>query len=482
MHLNIKKRLILSNTITIVIPFVVTIVASFLFIFVCSTIFNKDVSYDNFKKFMFIKTELSNTKSAIWKQNSEDMEDPVYQKYLYQKLSNIDGELIILKNNIVIFTSKDVNKIDIEKCLLESKVKSQRKVVEIDTVDYIVEVAPLRFKDEALGSAILLAPIFEYAGILERFIIFSIGVFIITFIGVNIFMSYLFSKRIIKPLSLLKTAVGDISKGDLSLEIIEAGDQEIVDLCADFEKMRIQLKDAVSLKKKYDDNRTMLVSSISHDLKTPLTSIKGYVKGILDGVANTPEKAERYLKTVYSKAEGMDVMINDLLLYSKLDLSQLPFNFEKTDVIDYFNYCIHESAIELEKSNIKISLINDLKGSKYVKIDRERLMRVILNIIDNARKYMDKEIGEITILLRETNSSIIIEIRDNGCGIDKNDANKIFDRFYRADSARSEAKGSGLGLAIAKQIVEGHKGKIWAISHESKGTSILISFGKISEG
>lgn len=480
--MNIKKRLIISNTITIVIPFVVTAIAAFIFILVSSGIFNKDMSYDNFKKFTFIRTELSDAKSAIWKQNSSDLEDPKFQQYLYQKLLNINGDIIILKNNNVIFKSKDVSKIDIEKCLIVANTKPQKELVEIDTIAYMVEVAPIKFKDGALGSVILLAPTFEYSDLLEKFIIFILIVFIITFIAVNIFMSYLLSKRIIKPLSLLKTAVGDISKGDLSLEIVEVGDQEIKDLCADFEKMRIELKDSIRLKKKYDDNRTMLVSSISHDLKTPITSIKGYVKGILDGVANTPEKMERYLKTAYSKAEQMDVMINDLLLYSKLDLSQLPFNFEKTDIVDYFNYCISESTLELEKSNINISLKNDLKVSKYVKIDRERLMRVILNIIDNSRKYMDKEQGEITIMLRETNSSIIIEIRDNGSGIDKNDVNKIFDRFYRADSARSEANGSGLGLAIAKQIVEGHYGTIWAVCHGDKGTSILISFGKMSEG
>jgi len=479
--MNIKKRLILSNTITIVIPFVVTIIATFLYIFVSSTIFKTDIGYDNYKKFMFIKTELSDTRSEIWKQNSGDLENKEFQQYLYQKLLSINGELIILKNNTVIFASKDINNIDIEKCLIKDKTKLEKKLVKIDNVDYLVEVTPIRFKDEALGSVILLAPTFEYSSSIERLMIFIFTVFVISFIAVNIFMSYLLSKKIIKPLSLLKTAVGDISKGDLSLEIIEVGDQEIKDLCADFEKMRIQLKDSIHLKKKYDDNRTMLVSSISHDLKTPITSIKGYVKGILDGVANTPEKTERYLKTVYSKAEQMDVMINDLLLYSKLDLSQLPFNFEKTDIVDYFNYCIHESSIELEKSNIKISLKNDLKEARYVKIDRERLMRVILNIIDNSRKYMDKQQGEITIMLRETNSSIIIEIRDNGSGIDKDDVNKIFDRFYRADAARSEANGSGLGLAIAKQIVEGHRGTIWAISHENQGTSILISFGKISE-
>lgn len=479
--MNIKKRLILSNTITIVIPFVITALAAFVFIFVCSRILNKDISYGNFKTSIFIKTELSDTKNSIWKQNLGDLEDTVVQQDLYRNLLDVNGELIIVKNNNVIYASKDVNKIDIEKCLIEGNSKSTKKLVKIDNIDYIVEVAPLKFKDEALGNAILLAPNFEYSGVLKKLIVFIVVVFIITFIVVNIFMSYMLSKRIIKPLSLLKTAVGAISSGDLNLEIIEVGDKEIVDLCADFEKMRLQLKDSIHMKKKYDDNRTMLVSSISHDLKTPITSIKGYVKGILDGVANTPEKLERYLNTVYSKTEQMDIMINDLLLYSKLDLSQLPFNFEKTDIIDYFNYCIHESAIELEKSNIKICLNNNLGESKYVVIDRERFMRVILNIIDNSRKYMDKDQGEITILLRETNSSIIIEVRDNGSGIQHNDVNKIFDRFYRADSSRSEANGSGLGLAIAKQIVEGHKGKIWAVSHENNGTSILISFGKISK-
>ena len=244
--------------------------------------------------------------------------------------------------------------------------------------------------------------------------------------------------------------------------------------------MRIQLKDSIRIKMKYDDNRKMLVSSISHDLKTPITSIKGYVEGILDGVANTPEKLERYLKTIYSKAEQIDVMIDDLLLYSKLDLNQLPFNYEKTDIVEYFNYCIHESAPELQKSNIKIDLKNDLKESNYVKLDRERMRRVIVNIIDNSRKYMDKTEGQITIMLRETNSSIIIELRDNGSGIDKNDINRIFDRFYRANLARTGTNGSGLGLAIAKQIVEGHKGKIWAVSHENEGTSIIISLAKTS--
>jgi signal transduction histidine kinase len=106
-------------------------------------------------------------------------------------------------------------------------------------------------------------------------------------------------------------------------------------------------------------------------------------------------------------------------------------------------------------------------------------MRVILNIIDNSRKYMNKKSGRISIILRETKTSIIIEIKDNGSGIGKDDINKIFNRFYRADSARSNARGSGLGLAIAKQIVEGHNGNIWANSNINEGTSIIISLAKL---
>jgi len=220
------------------------------------------------------------------------------------------------------------------------------------------------------------------------------------------------------------------------------------------------------------------VSSISHDLKTPITSIKGYVEGIMDGVANTPEKMDKYLRTIYSKAVYVDKMIDDLLTYSKLDMNQIPFNFEKVNILQFFKDCVAECEYELNKLNIKISIDNQFDRDIELLFDRERMKRVVLNIIDNARKYMNKEKGEISIILRETRSSIIIDIKDNGAGISNDDLQHIFDRFYRSDKARSKMGGSGLGLAIAKQIVEGHNGKIWARSVENEGTSIIISLKK----
>ena len=478
--MNLKKRLIISNTITVVVPFIIVFIAVFIYMFVSTKLFNTDTNYNHFKSLVAAKSELLSEIKNMSELTPESIEDPKFQAYMYQKLSTINGEIIITKNNNVIFASKELNKIDIEKCLEEDKSKALKKPITIDNVSYIVEGTQLNFKDESRGNVILLAPVGSESDPFNKFIFTIIIIFIISFIAVNIFMSYLYSIRILKPIALLKKALAEISRGDLNFEIIESGDKEIIELCNDFEHMRLQLKDSIDTKIKYDDNRKMLISSISHDLKTPITSIKGYVEGILDGIANTPEKQEVYLKTIYSKAEQIDIMIDDLLLYSKLDLNQIPFNYEKTDIISYFKDCIDENLIELQKYNIQIALQNDLKCSQYVKLDRERFRRVIVNIIDNSRKYMDKIPGLITIMLRETNSSIIIEIRDNGSGIDKSDANKIFDRFYRADSARTETKGSGLGLAIAKQIVEGHKGKIWALSHENDGTSIIISLAKIS--
>jgi signal transduction histidine kinase len=477
--MNIKKRLIYSNTLTIIIPLVISFIIAVAVLYISSIAFKQDINYENFKKLVSVKTELIHMSSSIAKQKTDIIEDTEYRDYLLQRFSQIQGHFIVIKNEGVAFSSNDISKIDLEKCLEASKSSILGDTITINNTPHFTQTAVIKFKDGTIGKVALFAPIKEKSDFIFSFIVLVTTVFILSFISINIFMSYLLSKRILKPVTLLKKATSEISSGNLNYEIIEDGDAEIKELCRDFEEMRLQLKDSVHEKMLYDDNRKMLVSSISHDLKTPITSIKGYVEGILDGVAATPEKVEEYLRTIYSKASQVDLMIDDLLLYSKLDLHQLPFNFERTNVIEYFEYCVFDCAEELHRYGIEIALENNLAESKFILIDRERMRRVITNIIDNSRKYMNREKGQIKIILRETNSSILAELRDNGSGISKTDVNQIFDRFYRANTARTGTDGSGLGLAIAKQIVEGHKGKIWAISHGSDGTSIIISLAKV---
>ena len=474
--MNLKKRLILANASTVVIPVMITVLIALAFLFVFGKLLGNDISFENYQRLSQIKFELLNTETSILQRTPEVVEEESFQTHLQEKLAGINGELIMIKAERVIFSSRDFSKIDVAKSLEAGNLKGRGEPVVIGDVSYNVQLIDLKFKDGSQGSVLLLAPVDRSAVSLTTFLIL-IGVsFVFTFALTNIVVSYQFSRTILKPLHNLQGAAAEISRGNLDHPIVEEGDQEIQALCRDLELMRIKLKDSVHTQLKFEDNRKLLISSISHDLKTPVTSIKGYVEGILDGIANSPDKMERYLKTIAAKAHQVDQMIDDLLLYAKLDLNQIPFDFERTDIEGYLLLCLLESEPELESNHIKISFHNELLQKQYVLLDQSRMKRVIMNILDNSRKYMGKDQGEIKILLRDTFASIIIELRDNGLGISAEDLPYIFDRFYRSDVARS--KGSGLGLAIAKQIIEGHQGRVWAISHGEVGTSIMISLSK----
>jgi signal transduction histidine kinase len=476
--MGLKKRLIISNAAIVVIPVLITVVASLVFLFISSSLLDIDLSYAEIEKTINIRAELFKTEGSSMQNNPDKLFDKDFQDYYAAKFAAVGTEIIVTKKYEPVFFTKKLDPIALQKCLSEWERSIPKNNIELNGLTYIVKVLPIVFKDGTKGDIILLSNLGKTGSTAYIFLIFVPIVFLISFLITNIISSLYFSKSLIKPLDRLKVAAGEISSGNLSHEVVVDGDSELRDLSNSFEQMRLKLKESVHTQLKYDDNRKMLISSISHDLKTPITSIKGYVEGITDGVANTPEKKEKYLKTIYSKASNMDVMIDDLLLFSKLDLNQIPFNFEKTDIVKYFEDCISENEPDLEKANIKLSFQSELKDFKFVSIDRERLKRVINNILDNARKYMNKQKGEIMILLRENNVNIIVEIQDNGAGIAKEDLLYVFDRFYRADAARSNISGSGLGLAIAKQIIEGHGGKIWVRSDKATGTSIMISLNK----
>jgi signal transduction histidine kinase len=479
--MSLKRRLIFSNAAIVIIPILITAVASFAFIFISSWVFNADVSYENFQKLAKVQYSLFEAQGNILKEEPERLLEKTYQQYLTATLSNIKADIVVLKKHAMVFSTREINAIDLEKCLELGDGGLINNTVELGGAAYIEKAISFDFKDGGQGEILLLTPVGKGEIASGTLLLFTLITFLISFLVTNAVSSLTFSNSILKPLSRLQTAAGEISKGNLNHEMVEDGDTEIKELCRSFEQMRLKLKESVTTQIKYDDNRKMLVSSISHDLKTPITSIKGYVEGIMDGVANTPEKVEKYLKTVYSKAAQVDAMIDDLLLYSKLDLNQIPFHFEKTDIVKYYEDCISEIEPELEKSNIKVSFKNELRECRNVMIDRERARRVIINIIDNAKKYMIKPDGKIAIILREIGANVVIEIKDNGAGIPKEDLPYIFDKFYRADASRSRISGSGLGLAIAKQIIEGHGGKIWVRSQENKGTSIMMSLKKVEQ-
>ena len=254
------------------------------------------------------------------------------------------------------------------------------------------------------------------------------------------------------------------------------------ELCRSFEDMRQRLKDNAEEKIRDEKENRVLISNIAHDLKTPITAVKGYAEGIMDGVANTPEKLDKYIRTIYNKANEMDTLINELTLYAKIDTNRIPYNFAKINATEYFDDCIEEIGLDLESRKIGLAYYNYVDNDVLIIADPEQLRRVIHNIVGNSIKYMNKSQGMINIRVKDVGDFIQVEIEDNGRGISAVDLPYIFDRFYRADASRNSATGgSGIGLSIVKKIIEDHGGKIWATSKEDTGTVMYFVLRKYQE-
>lgn len=287
-------------------------------------------------------------------------------------------------------------------------------------------------------------------------------------------------ETMIRPLNELKKGTRKIKDGDLDFTLESESSSELGELVRRFEEMRIRLKESQNQKITMDNESRELIRNIAHDLKTPITTIRGYSEGILDGVADTPEKQEKYLKTIHAKAEEMTRLIDELSFYSKVDTNKIPYAFRKLPVKGFFDDCADEIRMDLESKGFDFSYSASVRDDVKVIADPEQLKKVINNIISNSVKYMDKDDGKISITLSDTGDFVQCDMADNGRGVDKQDLLKIYDRFYRTDASRGTAEGgSGIGLSIAKKIIEDHGGNIWASGGLGEGLSQHFILRKI---
>lgn len=283
------------------------------------------------------------------------------------------------------------------------------------------------------------------------------------------------SRKIIRPLLELRKAARLVADGNLDFQVDINGKDELGQLGMAFEEMRSRLQHSILIQQQYETNRKELITNISHDLKTPITAIKGYVDGILEGVADSPEKNEKYMRTIAAKASEMDHLIDELFLYSKLDMQKLPFSFESVPILPYLNDWAEELKVELEKLEVELDIAMSGGKAARVSVDRDSFKRVLGNIIQNSLKYMEKPKKRITVNTWVEGENFTLAIGDNGPGIPPEAAGHIFERFYRAEQSRNtNTGGSGLGLAIAKQIIVEHGGTIYADTKEGEGTVIRI--------
>ncbi|GAB2540505.1 sensor histidine kinase [Gracilibacillus alcaliphilus] len=308
---------------------------------------------------------------------------------------------------------------------------------------------------------------------LRAFVNYRFLLLLLVVIITNGVLTYLVSRTIIGPIQQLILAAKHIKAGHLDKEVQTSYQGELGELATTFEAMRKSLKEAQDVQKKYETNRRELISSISHDLRTPVTSIKGYVQGVTDGVANTPEKLDRYMTTIGQKTNELERMVDELFLYSKLDLDRVPFHFMPIDIDQFLRDIIDEWAFQYP--DIKWEYQIKANVTKTVRADREQLYRAVVNILNNCLKYRHTDALKINIAVEQQGDYLKLMIRDNGIGIAKEALPFIFDQFYRSDESRnSTTGGSGIGLAIVKKIIEAHGGKVYAESEVNQGTAVYF--------
>ncbi len=303
-------------------------------------------------------------------------------------------------------------------------------------------------------------------------IILLFGVFL-SILFTNRFLTKFVFQKIEHPLDILSDGVRQISDGNLEHRIIYEPKDEFAPVCADFNEMAERLKASVELSQHHEQSRRELLAGISHDLRSPLTSIRAYVEGLLDGVAKTPEAQRGYLETIKNKSEDIDHMVEKIFLFSKMELGECPDKPRLLHLDDELRQIICAVGAEYKEKGLDIS--TDELVPATILADPELLNRVVFNIIENSLRYKNKEVGKLDISLEEENGGYHLSLCDDGPGVPADALPHLFEVFYRSDPSRqSPNKGSGLGLAIAASAVQKMNGRIAANICENGGLEIAI--------
>ncbi|WP_433942990.1 sensor histidine kinase [Paenibacillus sp. SN-8-1] len=485
--MSIRLKLILSYAAMLVVPLVLMVITALLLTFVFRGDlqalhekygYSKDY-YEDHNLERLVK-ELGRTV----KNNPSTLSDHEYLGEVESELEISNSNLIVRKNGQFVYVPPSFKNKDVLELLSKYEDKStDRKNESFKYGKESLSMTQFNFtyEDHLPGTVFVITSVNSVVHFVQKFAVILFFSLILILILTHSLLTYFVSRSIIRPLHKLKDATKRIKSGDLDFELQIANKDEIGELSLAFEQMRVRLKDSIETQLQYEENRKELVSNISHDLRTPLTAIRGYIEGIGDGIADTPDKVRKYIDIISLKAEEMDHLIDELFLYSKLDLNRLPFHFEQINLKSFLLDWSEELLFELNKQGVEF--VSDIQVAEETKIsiDRDKIRRVFSNIISNSLKYMNKSQKEIELKAYEAADNLILFISDNGLGIDEEALPFVFERFYREDPSRSSVTGgSGLGLAIARQMIEGHKGSIQAESVKGVGTSIKITLPLIS--
>lgn len=302
-----------------------------------------------------------------------------------------------------------------------------------------------------------------------------IGIMLVIFIVLtSFFLSRFLIRRILSPLRKLKKGAEEIRKGNLSVHIDHGKDDEFKPAVDAFNLMAGRLKETLEEKERNEERRKELIAAISHDIRTPLTSIKAYVEGLLDHVASTPEMEERYLRVIQKKADVLDRLINQLFLLSKLDIGEKAVPLETLELSSSISRFVEENRLNWEKNGA--SFILEGMDDFRVRANTLLLERIIENLVSNSIRYKKKDLVHITIRIEKKGDMAEVHVLDDGPGVPEEALSRLKEAFYRTDSARSATdSGSGLGLSIVYRAVKLMKGTLNFRNRKPEGLEAVFT-------
>lgn len=370
--------------------------------------------------------------------------------------------LLVTNSNHIVFSDLENTQTKVIESLKELNLQENILTGKTNGVTFVVKPAGVYSIFALKGAVDDVKLTGMLAGFLPTYIVISFAAIIVILL-LSLFFTRQMAWRVLRPLKALSNGARRIESGDLSEPIVHKGKDEFSEVAAAFNHMQESLLEERKKTASYEKARTDLIAGISHDLRTPLTSVKGYIKGLRDGVANTPEKQEQYLSIAYQKACDMDILLQRLFYFSNLETGNLPMTFENHDLGNFIMCFADDMRDEFENNNITLN--TDITSVQHpVKIDVGQMRRVLLNLTENAVKYAETKPLSITISIWRERGMEHLKFLDNGQGVSESQLPHIFERFWRGDEARSTKNndGSGLGLYIVKYVIEAHGGFVTA--------------------
>ena len=479
--LNIKKKLFISNILMLIIPVIISIVVAIIMILVMTGVIrikNDSFDYDS-ELFWREVQEIDEETFNSWLKNPDlgIMQSDIEHFNSENKAKNIFMSLY--ENDKLIYPKSNE---------MKDKIYTLAQILLDDAPTHTVIVDNHAFYSKKINNytAVLTCSKYmninsnymEYKNIIIKFIAMMFVLVIFIIFITNYFLTKFLLKSIVEPLDILNYGVHQIQLGNLAYHLEYDKQDEFSIVCDDFNNMAQKLRESVDLRNKDEMSRKELIAGISHDLRTPLTSIKAYVEGLIDGIANTPQIQKSYLETIKAKAEDINQIVDKLFLFSKLDIGEFPFYLEKINIGEELATFVESYIDEYKDKGLLIKLEQNVRIAN-INVDPLQLRNVFINIMENSVKYKDKEYCSMKIACFEQNEKIYITFTDDGPGVTADAIDKIFDIFYRNDQSRNNpSKGSGLGLAISAKIIERFDGHIWAENSADCGLKIIITIPK----